>query len=160
MEFIDLVKKRHAVRVFQDKQIPKEDLENCLEAARLAPTAFNAQGFKFILTTAKDRIAEISEATEMVFIKSAAAVLVAVGTDTENKYNQTDVAIALDHFQLAAAEKNIGSCWVGTLGHDRVDQIFSISGDQKVYAVMPLGYDAGKLLEKKRKSFDELFTIE
>lgn len=160
MEFLDLVKKRHSTRVYEDKAIPESDLRYCLEAARFAPSAFNAQGFRFIIVEEKAKIAQIAKACDCLFVEKAAAVVVAIGTDTDNKYNQTDVAIALDHFQLAAAEKNIGSCWVGTLGHNRVDEIFQVSSNQKVYAVMPLGYDSGKILEKKRKSFEELFVIE
>jgi nitroreductase len=160
MEFLDLVKKRHSTRVYQEKAISEPDLKYCLEASQFAPSAFNSQGFRFIVTTNIGKIKEIAKATKMVFIEKAAAVVVAIGTDLENKYNQTDVAIALDHFQLAAAEKNIGSCWVGTLGHLKVDEVFQIPKTEKVYAAMPLGYDAGKILEKKRKSFEELFKLE
>ncbi len=158
--FLDLVKKRHSVRVFDAKQIPQDDIKYILEAAQFAPSAFNAQNFKFIVTTDRGKIKKIAEATEMVFIANAPAVVIAIGTDEDNKYNIVDVSIALDHLQLAAAEKEIGSCWIGTLGHWHVEEALNISEFEKVYAVMPLGYDAGKLMPKKRKEFDELFVIE
>ena len=158
--FLDLVKKRHSVRIYEDKPIPEEDIRYILEAAQFAPTAFNAQGFHFIVTSKREKIKKIAEATEMVFINNAPVVVVAIGKDEENKYNVVDVAIALDHLQLAAAERGIGSCWIGTLGHWKVEEALDISEMEKVYAVMPLGYDAGKLMPKKRKEFDELFTIE
>lgn len=158
--FLDLVKRRHAVRVFEPKPIPEVDLHYILEAAQFAPTAFNAQRFKLIVIRDHEKIKKVAEATESVFISSAPAVVIAIGTDEDNKYNVVDVTIALDHLQLAAAEKGIGSCWVGTLGHWNVEEALNISEMEKVYAVMPLGYDAGKLLPKKRKDFDELFTIE
>lgn len=158
--FLDLVKKRHSVRVFENKQIPEEEIHYILEAARFAPSAFNVQNFRFIVTSDREKIKRISEATESVFIANAPVVVIAIGKDEENKYNLVDVSIALDHLQLAAAEKGIGSCWVGTLGHWNVEEALNISELEKVYAVMPLGYDKGKLLEKKRKGFDELFIIE
>jgi len=160
MDFLDLVKKRHSVRVYQNKRIPDEDIKYILECARLSPSAFNVQDFRFEVTANRETIGKIAKATEMVFIKSAPAVVLAIGLDEENKYNITDVAIALDHLQLAAAEKEIGSCWVGTLGHWNVEEALNLPENEKVYAVMPLGYDAGKLLIKKRKSFEELFKIE
>ena len=158
--FLDLVKKRHSVRVFENKAIPDEDIRYILEAAQYSPSAFNAQDFKLIVTSDREKIKKISEATESIFIASAPVVVIAIGKDEDNKYNVVDVTIALDHLQLAAAEKGIGSCWVGTLGHWNVEEALDIPELEKVYAVMPLGYDAGKLLTKKRKSFDELFEIE
>jgi len=160
MDFLELVKKRHAVRVFADQEIPEEDLKYILEATQFAPSAFNSQAYRFIIEKNKEKIAEIAKACDSLFVEKAPAVVVAIGTDLQNKYNVTDVAIALDHLQLAAAEKEIGSCWVGTMGHRNVEEIFNLGDSEKVYAVMPLGYDAGKLLSKKRKTFDELFEIE
>lgn len=160
MEFLDLVKKRHTTRIYEDKKIPLEDIKYILEAAQFAPTAFNAQNFKFIVVQNKGKIAKLAKATEGLFIAKAAAVVVAIGLQLDNKYNVVDVTIALDHLQLAAAERGIGSCWVGTMGHRRIEEIFDIKEDAKVFAVMSLGYDAGKLMPKKRKSFKELFEIE
>jgi nitroreductase len=158
--FLDLVKKRHSVRVFENKPIPAADIEYILQAAQFAPSAFNAQNFKFLVTHDREKIKKIAEATEMAFIATAPVVVVAIGKDEENKYNVVDVSIALDHLQLAAAEKEIGSCWIGTLGHWNVEEALGLSDFEKVYTVMPLGYDQGKLLPKKRKDFDELFEIE
>ncbi len=160
MDFLDLVKKRHSVRVYEDKKISERDLKYILEAAQFAPSAFNAQSFKFIVVQNKEKITQIATAAEAPFAAKAPAIVVAIGLDTTNKYNQTDVSIALDHLQLAAAEKKIGSCWVGTLGHENVDKLFDLPGKSKIYAVMSLGYDAGKQMPKKRKFFGDLFEIE
>jgi len=160
MDFLELVKRRHSVRIYEKKEISREVLEYVLEAARLAPSAFNAQEFKFIVTSDKTKIEEIAKVAGALFIKDAPLVVVAVGLDPDNKYNIVNVAIALDHLQLAAANRDLGSCWVGTLGHRDVEKIFEFDERAKVFAVMPLGYDAGKVMEKKRKNFDELFLIE
>ena len=43
MTFYDLAKRRYSVRQFTNERIPKDKLENILEAARLAPTSQNDQ---------------------------------------------------------------------------------------------------------------------
>lgn len=43
MEFLDLIKKRRAIRKYQDKQIPREDLEKIIEAGLYAPSAGGRQ---------------------------------------------------------------------------------------------------------------------
>ena len=49
MRFIDLAKKRESVRQFKDDTVPREALEYCLEAARIAPSARNTQPWKFVV---------------------------------------------------------------------------------------------------------------
>ncbi|MEZ0537926.1 nitroreductase family protein [Caldicellulosiruptoraceae bacterium PP1] len=44
MELLDLIKKRRSIRKYQDKQIPKEDLEKIIEAGLYAPNAGGRQG--------------------------------------------------------------------------------------------------------------------
>jgi len=46
---LEAIKKRQSVRSYQDKEIPEEILQQILEAGRLAPSASNRQGWKFIV---------------------------------------------------------------------------------------------------------------
>ena len=161
MDFLDLVTKRHSVRIYQDRDVTDHDLKKILETVRLAPSAFNTQAFKFLIYRDQEMRNKLAEATGMTYIKQAPVAVIAVGLDTTNKYNETDVAIALDHLQLAAAEIEIGSVWVGTMGHDKVDELVGpLPENSKVYAVMPLGYDAGKAMPKTRKDFEKLFSFD
>ena len=43
MDFIELAKSRYSCKKFDSRQISKEQLDNILEAGRLAPTAKNLQ---------------------------------------------------------------------------------------------------------------------
>ena len=48
MNFLELVKKRRSVRRYSKGKVPREVIDRCLEAARLAPSACNAQPWYFI----------------------------------------------------------------------------------------------------------------
>ncbi|MGB6607439.1 MAG: nitroreductase family protein, partial [Atribacterota bacterium] len=41
MKFLDLVKARQSVREYLSKEVERDKIERCLEAARLAPSANN-----------------------------------------------------------------------------------------------------------------------
>jgi len=46
---LEAIKKRQSVRSYREKEIPEEVLQQILEAGRLAPSASNQQGWKFIV---------------------------------------------------------------------------------------------------------------
>ena len=49
MDFVELVKHRQSDRKYSARAVEKEKLLQCLEAARLAPSANNSQPWKFII---------------------------------------------------------------------------------------------------------------
>lgn len=50
MNFLELVNQRQSCRAYDPtRQVEREKLESCIEAARLAPSACNAQPWKFIV---------------------------------------------------------------------------------------------------------------
>ncbi|GAG97409.1 unnamed protein product, partial [marine sediment metagenome] len=49
MRFLDLVKARQSVRGYLSKEVEREKIERCLEAARLATSANNSQPWNFLV---------------------------------------------------------------------------------------------------------------
>ena len=49
VDFLELVKKRQSTRAYLGKPVEHQKIERCLEAVRLAPSACNAQPYKFIV---------------------------------------------------------------------------------------------------------------
>ncbi|MBC8473885.1 MAG: nitroreductase family protein, partial [Candidatus Omnitrophica bacterium] len=62
MKFSELVKKRKSTRKYSLKPVLREIIEKCLEAARLAPSACNAQPWSFIVLDDKDLKDKVTEA--------------------------------------------------------------------------------------------------
>lgn len=56
MKFLELNKKRHAVKVFNDKKVDFNDLRTAIEIATLAPSAHNIQPWKFVIVDAKKEV--------------------------------------------------------------------------------------------------------
>ncbi|MCM8775821.1 MAG: nitroreductase family protein [Candidatus Omnitrophica bacterium] len=174
MDFFKLVKQRTSVRKYlKDKTIPREDLVKCIEAARLAPSACNAQPWKFILVDdpdLKDRICEkIFSGVYSVnkFAKNAAALVVVVsekekflstlgGRIRDTRYYLIDIGIACEHLVLQATELGIGSCWIGWFNEQPLKELLKIPSSKKVDIVISLGYfDETETSVKSRKSLDQ-----
>lgn len=60
MDFFQVVENRRSVRRFQATPVPESDLRTMLDAARLAPSAENAQPWKFLVVRNPDRMREMA----------------------------------------------------------------------------------------------------
>ncbi len=124
MDFTEVIAARKSIRNYSNKPINKETIMKCLEAARLAPSWANKQCWHFIVVTDKDKIEKLSS-TINFWLKDAPAVVVACGDPSKSgfkndqHYYLVDVAIAFEHFVLAATNEGLGTCWMG--GFDEGD---------------------------------------
>ena len=79
MSFLELTKKRSAVRTYQDRPVGKGKTTQILEAARNAPSACNIQPWHFIVLTEEKIKAEVAKAYPRDWFKNAPVVIVACG---------------------------------------------------------------------------------
>ena len=173
MDFLELVKKRRSVRKYISKPVPKEIIEYCLEAARLAPSACNSQPWYFILVDDDKIKNELADKvfsgihTMNNFAKQAPvlAVVVSKGSNYTAKvggffkgiqYNLLDIGIACEHFVLAATEKGVGTCYLGWFDEKQVKKVLKISKEDKIDLIISMGYEENQEpREKIRKTIDE-----
>lgn len=128
--FLDLCRRRRSVRRFSSEPVDRKKLEYCLEAARLAPSAHNAQPWRFIVfddPLQRDALADavfkgvfaasrwVAKAPVIVVLLMQEDILVnrLGGGAAGNPFQHVDIGIAGEHFALAAAEQGLGTCWVG-----------------------------------------------
>ncbi len=169
MSFLDLAKTRRSVRRFKPDPVPEEDLRYVLEAARVAPSANNVQPWKFVIVKDRAKRRELAEACwGQKFIAEAPIVIVACGLPTHSKIGgymssmPVDVAIAMTHLILAAAERGLGTCWIGAFYEDEVKRIVGVPKEVRVVALTPLGYPVEELKphDKSRKPLDKIVCEE
>jgi nitroreductase len=158
LNVIDAVKFRRSVRDFSEKKLESNKLVKILEAARLAPSAFNRQEWRFVLVKDAETIKKlVTEAKSPPFVSKAPVVIVACAKSNGPVMScgqpcyVIDVAIALDHLSLAAVEYGIGSCWVSLFDETKVREILRIPDEVRVIALMPLGYPLKPLPSDKKR---------
>ena len=147
MDVFEAIAVRKSVRAFLDKPVEDDILERILDAARCAPSARNAQEWRFVVVrdrAVRERIA--SEAARQPFIGTA-GILLACCAVTDGRIMRCgqpaypiDVAIAMDHLSLAAAALGLGTCWIGSFDEELVRQILGIDAGVRVVQLMPLGW--------------------
>lgn len=83
MKFLELNKKRHAVKAFNSKPVEYKDLRTAIEIATLAPSANNIQPWKFVIV--EDKKAELAKDLPSLNKKQVeeAQYVVALFTDTD-----------------------------------------------------------------------------
>ena len=176
MTFLELVNQRQSVRQYEPgRVIPREVLDRCLEAARLAPSACNSQPWSFVvvddLSQVKSVAGEVCCPPPYGMNKFAvnASALIAVVTEKMKwaarlgaqfrgvQYSLVDIGIACEHLVLQAAEDGIGSCWIGWFHEKRLKNLLRIPKDKKVDLLICLGYPADLTVRPKiRRSLDSV----
>jgi nitroreductase len=167
VNFSELIQKRYSVRAYKRDPVEDSKLQQVLEAARLAPTAANRQAIQFIVVRTEGREAELGRIYTADWFVKPPLVICACGIPVENwvrsdgkNYNDVDVAIAMDHLILAAADLGLGTCWIGAFDPQAAREVLDLPDGVVPIAFTPLGYPADEPKPKKRKSLSELVRYE
>lgn len=175
MDFNNLIRARQSVRRYANRAVEREKLEQCLDAARLAPSASNSQPWTFVVVDdpeLKEKVARETYSSLVSFNKFAhqAGALVViviekprlitqVGSIIKNKeYPLIDIGIAAEHFCLQAAELGLGTCMLGWFNQAPIRSLLHIPSSKTIGLVITVGYpDEGiRIHEKVRKTFDNV----
>ena len=167
MSFLDLVNKRYSVRSYEERQIEKEKMDYIMECVRLAPSAVNFQPWKFYIVTDREKLDAIKSTNKREWIQSAPCIIVACANHDESWHRRSDnkdhadidLAIAVEHLCLAAAEQGLGTCWVCNFDASLCRQLMTLPENMEPIALIPVGYTSDtEVPEKKRKEMCEICT--
>ena len=167
MEFFDVLRTRRSIRAYQPTPVPAEAIEKIKEAIRLAPTGCNFQPFRFIFITNEEVRKQVAAYYPGKWFAEAPMLVAVIGNpeaawhrrDGGESIVEIDVAIAMEHFQLAAADCGLGSCWIGAFNRKGVNQVLNIQAPWSTVILAPLGYPAQDAAPRTNKSDEELFSF-
>ncbi|KPJ57076.1 nitroreductase [Parcubacteria bacterium DG_74_2] len=154
MGILEIIKNRRSIRAFKRKEIPKEILDELIEAIILAPSAGNLQSRKFYFIfdeKLKNELAVV--ALDQNFIAKAPLVVVGCTDDKitfrygergKNLYSICDVSASIQNMMLLATEKGLGTCWVGAFDEREVSKILNLPENLRPIAIIPIGFPAEK----------------
>jgi nitroreductase len=157
MEFTKVLSARRSIRKYKPDPVPEEKLQKLYEALRLAPSGSNHQPFNFIFV--KDaglRQQLASQACHQPFVAQAPVLMV----ECCDAGREFDVAIAVDHMILAAANEGLGTCWMGWFERDVAERILGIADGRKAAILVPIGYADEMPDARARKPLSELVMID
>ncbi len=166
MAAYDILLKRRTIRRFQEKPVPFSLLKKCVNAARLSPTASNAQPLEFVIVNDKEQLRRMNEA---VYFGGAVKrrgrvkgeepkafiVILANKGKLDEKYVGMDVGIAAEAIVLTACEQGVGSCIQGAVERERIKGVLGIPDAFEVPLVVALGFPKEKpVAERPTKDLD------
>jgi nitroreductase len=169
-----LIRARRSIRRFLPDPVDREKIRICLDAARLAPSAQNAQPWRFLvvddpeLKAALARVAfsgiyavtKFAAGAPVIIVVLARPGMVAhrIGRHVQGtQFYMVDIGIAGEHFVLRAEEMGLSTCWIGWFNVRRTRKLLRIPRGHKVVALLPLGYAASRPpSETKRKGLDDI----
>ena len=166
--FLELAKKRYSCRSYTSDPIDDTQLQQILEAARLAPTAANRQPFALVLTHTAGQEAELRRIYDRDWFVQAPLIITVVGLpdkawvrkQDEQNYVAVDATIALDHLILAAADLGLGTCWIAAFDPVAAREVLALPDDVAPLAMTPLGHPADAWRPKKRVDMESLIHHE
>lgn len=166
--FAELAKNRQSDRKYKNQAVEKEKIIQCLETARISPSANNSQPWKFVVVDdfeKKEQIAECSIGLGMNKFTHQCPVIIAVvlekqnfmstiGSMIKNKdYSLFDVGIAVNQFCLQAADLGLGTCIMGWFDEKKIKKILGV-GNRRIPLLISLGYPDAPTREKVRKPLE------
>ncbi len=158
MDVYEAAVNRRSIRRFKDIAVPYEELERCVNAGRLAPSAKNYQPLEFIIVNDEQLTPRVNDAITGWAVqkrtpgspvpkeppKASIVILINRTLETELGSNRVfstyDAALAAENIMLVALEQGLGSCPI--LSHDAnlLKQVLNIPDNYDVALLLVLGY--------------------
>jgi nitroreductase len=171
MDVLEAIQTRRAVRSYLPEALTEPTVRKLLHAAVQAPSAMNAQPWKFVVVQDRAKLARYSEQAKALLLARAgtdpkaerylpllsdpafnifydAGTLIAICADPSSIYAQADCWLAAQNLQLAALAQGLGTCCLGfalgVLNDPEVKRELGISEGTAVIAPLIVGRPRAK----------------
>lgn len=170
MDIYDLIATRQSDRKYDPNRRPERSVINrILEAARLAPSACNAQPWHFVVVDNPQKCNAIAQCLTSALTGSMNAfaaqapvhILVVEekpnlasrigGIIKQRHFPHIDIGMAVQNLVLAATHEGLGSCIIGWLDEKKIQRLLGIPSSKPVLLDIALGYSLEEPKNKVRK---------
>jgi len=165
-----LIERRWSPRAFSERKVTPDALRRLFEAARWAPSSYNEQPWRFIVTPKEDEDAFNRMLTCLVdanrkWAEQAPVLILSVTrlrfdkNDKPNPHAFHDVGLAMGNLILEATDLGIYVHQMAGFDGEKAKALFDIPAGYEPVAAIALGYvdeeEADTDKERKRRPFDE-----
>lgn len=153
MNLEKLLEWRRSYRKFdEERELTKEDIDGILSSIKFVSCANNRQFLRFISVESKEKILEIFDNTRWAASLPNDAgrpkegerpvYFIAILSDKEKKlkFDGVDQGLVISNLTLAAAERGIGSCIIGSVLDEKMREILSYDDRYTCSLVVAFGY--------------------
>ena len=152
MDVKKAILERKSIRKYKNNMPAQEEINEVLEAARLAPSGTNAQPCRYKIIKTDDEKNKLKEdnIVKQGFVYDAPVLIVCcadpsvykkTALDSENQIRALrDVSIASSFLVLRAAELGLGTCYIGWIEKEKIKETLNIPKEFVVPFIITLGY--------------------
>jgi nitroreductase len=170
MDVKEAIDKRRSVRAFSEEEVPRKDMEEIIDAGRLAPSGSNTEPLKVAVVESKEARKELERegAFSQGFVHTAPLILVIAGDpndyekesrpELKGKGKQRcirDLSIASGFMSLRATELGYSSIWIGLIDENVIKGVLDLDKGLMIPYVLCIGKPAEEPNPRSRKSLDE-----
>lgn len=138
-DFFEVLRTRRSVRSFSTEPVSRQDLQELIDSAIVAPTGMNLQPWAFIVATGRDVLEKLNSIVITILLSPevqqhmtsermkqivnspgydifyGAPALIVICGDTKVPGAMYDCQLAAENLLLAAHAKGLGACYMGFL---------------------------------------------
>ena len=164
-DFLSLTQQRYSCRDYCDRKVEPEKLNYVMQCVRMAPSAVNRQPWRFTMVTNDADRTLLQQCYDREWFKSAPIYIIAsvlheqewVRADGK-AHGDIDVAIAVEHLCLAAAEQGLGTCWVCNFDAEKCRKLMQMPEGEEPVVLIPIGYPNNTPNAKQRKDLSDIWV--
>jgi len=121
---LDLLRKRRSIRQYEERPVEQEKVDLIIEAMLRSPSSRGRNPWEFVVVTEKKKIEELAGCKPhgASFLKNAPLAIVVCAEAERCDVWVEDCSIATLLIHLAAADLDLGSCWVQIRKREHDDQ--------------------------------------
>ncbi len=150
MDALHAIHTRRSIRVYEDKPVPEELVQQILTAAIYAPSAGNAQPWQFVVINDRKLLQQIPKVHPHAPMAEQAPLAILVCGDLGmEKYPGNwplDCAAATENLLLAAHALGLGGVWTGVYPDqgrmEGLGRLLGLPKDIMAHTLVVLGYPA------------------
>lgn len=155
MSFLELARRRFAVRKFEARKVEEEKLLQILEAGRIAPTAANKQPQRIVVVREEAGFEKLKKAANIYEAPLALIVCADHGGVWKRPFDgkvtvDIDASIVTDHMMMEATELGLGTLWICYFKPDVLRKEFNIPDHVEPVNILAVGYNAGPISSPDR----------
>lgn len=164
-DFMELALRRQSCRSFDpSRPAEPEKLRACVEAARISPSACNAQPWKYIVVQG-ERAADVRRGVQLLgrnkFTDSCPAFALVVEEHASlkahvaarfasQKFAQMDIGLSVAHYCLEAEAQGLATCILGWMDANALKRAFSVPSEKRLRLVIATGYAAAGYAQRDK----------
>ena len=171
-DLMSIIKGRRSIRVYQEKDIPEQLLEQILESIKWCPSWANTQCWEVVIVKdhtikkgLQETLPKMNPAKKA--ITQAPVVIALCGKLKSSGYYKDqvttklgdwfmfDLGIATQTLCLTAHSLELGTVIVGMFEHDRAKEILKVGDEYELVALIPMGYPAKDSPVSKRRDISD-----